>query len=668
MAIQTGTNSLSIGRSPSFGLTYSANNPGSELVVQSSTNLTNNSWQTIEETRVPANGIIQKYPIDTTNKPTCFFRLLVQVDRSPLITDPKLEDAIWASLPPDTTSLNTTNLASITSLNLDNLGITTLDGIENLTGLTSISLKGNPIIDYSKLSSLPLTSNGLNNLIATKNTLTNNNRDHFAETNAPFYVQADTVAPSITGTLVRYVHPDYNGLIHTEGQWYAGFQLAHKGITPGLTTEQQALLENIINGGQSYFPKLTINGQETTLQGWIKTDKTSAADADVFRITTLALAGRTAEAAIASQDFFKYETKEIGGLTIPLCGVNDTTAKLFDSPFYTVKGNQTVFLWNPSYSYSYASNVLSSLDPKWANLQRSQNLINSQILDKYGLIDWCVVSVNNDTGAISTSLDLDAHFPRTKADSFHINQIFSGTTFANNWRTKNIFTEDTEGYLTYNTRAAATIDELLAGTQDYNTIKALTALRQNSTQEFPGRGANINLTEQKEWPRFIMDHLMNYAQYTDAYSLEMLNKIIEKHGDNLSTHPIYTRYLELKTGTPDPLPDDQTILTLGALINQDHYNNNPQYIDPLFGEPIYGHGLLYYEWPNEIVFALRTALKSTFNKLEPSDVADFQLHTLSYPLGGNWYGDPWYAGQAWTFNQFIVGMTVNTSLQKIKLY
>ena len=31
------------------------------------------------------------------------------------------------------------------------------------------------------------------------------------------------------------------------------------------------------------------------------------------------------------------------------------------------------------------------------------------------------------------------------------------------------------------------------------------------------------------------------------------------------------------------------------------------------------------------------------------------------------YGEKWYDGKAWTFNQFIVGMTVNTSLQKIKL-
>ena len=654
-----GTTLLSIGCSLSSGLTYSANYPGHESVVQSSTNLVD--WQTIEKTRLPANGIIQKYTIDTTINPTCFFRLLVQVDRSPLITDPKLEDAIRNVLSLNNTALITeAKLAAITSLDLTSKGISTLEGIQHLRNLTSITLAGNPIIDYSQL--LPTTTADLSSLTAMKSVLNPNNRDHFAETNAPYYIQANTVDPSLSGTLVKYVHPAYNGLIHTEGQWYAGFQLAEKGTSSSLTTEQQMLLTNIINGGQSYFPKLTINGQETTLQGWIKNDKTSAADADVFRITTLALAGRTAEANIASQDFFKYETKEIGGLTIPLCGVNDTTDKLFDSPFYTVKGNQTVFLWNPSYSYSYASNVLTNLDPKWSNLQRSQNLINSQILDKYGLIDWCVVSVNNDTGEISTSLDLDAHFPRTKVDSFHINQIFSRTFYANNWRSLNIYTEDTNGYLSYKSEATATIDSLLAAlgpTTPENAItkKALNHLRFNSTQEFPGRGANINLTEQKEWPRFIMDHLMNYAKYNDASSLEMLNKIIEKHGIGLNLHPIYARYQALLAGSPILSPDDYIILSIGATINHDNPNK----------QPVYANGLLYYEWPNEIVYAIRTGLKATYNRLSSSDVSDFQLHVLSHPLGNNWYGDPWYDGKDWTFNQFIVGMVVNTSLQKIKL-
>lgn len=740
MAIPPGTNTLSIGRSPSFGLTYSANYPGKNLSVQSNTNLLNTSgWSTVPNTTVPANGVIQKYPINTTENSSCFYRLNIAIDRSPLIVDPKLEDAIWASLPTNTTTLTTSNLATIATLNLNDMGITTLDGIENLTGLTNISLTNNAIVVYSPLSSLPITSNGLNNLVTVKETLENNNRDHFAETNSPFYVQANTIDQTITGTLVKYVHSDYKGQIHTEGQWYAGFQLAEQGTTtPPLTTEQSALLDNLITAGESYFPKLSINDNETSLQGWIKTDHTSAADADVFRIMTLSLAGKTADAIIGSNDFFQYETKEVHGLTIPLCGVNDTNIKMFDSPFYTIKGNQTVFIWNPSYSYSYASNLLNDLNPKWANLQRSQNLINSKVLDAYGLVDWCVVLIDNDTGEISTSLDIDKYFPRTNVDSFHINQIFSGTLYANNWKEKEIFTEDTDGYLTYKSGAPATIDALLTALEpttpeNAKTKQALTLLKENSEQDFPGRGENINLTEQKEWPRFIMDHLMSYAKYNDAYSLEMINKIIEKHGINLETHPIYTRYQAL-IGNDPITSDDNIIKVLGAVVNK---TLSPG--DLLYGEPLYGHGLLYYEWPNEIVIAIRTAIKALTNTISSNDVATFhdkvldvrsnvsignKTHlsaintfmsqhpdkyqfTLPDPIKDDsigtlyvygaitaqesidlknifineeekinglqerslitGYGEKWYDGKDWTFNQLIIGFIVNCILQKIKL-
>ncbi|MDD4527628.1 MAG: hypothetical protein PHF25_06290, partial [Candidatus Margulisbacteria bacterium] len=417
-------------------------------------------------------------------------------------------------------------------------------------------------------------------------------------------------------------------------------------------------------------------------------DKTSAADADVFKIMTLALTNRSIEAKTCSDDFFKYETKDIQGLTIPLCGVNDTYAKLFDSPFYTIKGDQTIFLWNPSYSYSYASNLLHDLNPKWANLQRSQHLINSEVVNNFGLVDWCVVLINNNTGEINVSLDLDAHFPRTKVDSFHINQIFSNTHYANNWRTLGIFTEDSNGYLTYTANATANIDDLLNNLsptpENEQTIKALTSIRQNSTQEFPGRGSNINLTEQKEWPRFVMDHLMNYVKYNDTYSLEMLNLLVQKHGVNL---------------------------------------NN----------------LLYYGYPNEIVIALRTGLKAVFNNISASEATEFYDQVLDvrshvdigntskqaamnafmsqYPnkyeyafpedppenvpgtlyisgamtnqeainlknifineeekINGlqersliTGYGEKWYDGKDWTFNQLIIGFIVNCVLQKIKL-
>ncbi len=620
MTIASGSNNFSMVRSPNLGLTYSANYPGRTVVVEESTNLTNtNGWQSIEETRMPANGMEKKYSIPASTNQACFFRLLVPIDRSPLITDPKLEDAIRANLGLNNTdALTEANLATITNINLSNLGITTLDGIQYLTGLTSLTLTNNPIIDYSALSK-SLSTNSLTTLNSTKALLINNNRDHFAETNAQFYIQANTVVTNATGTLIRYVHPAYNNQIHTEGQWYAGFLLAHQGTTTNLTATQQTLLENIITGGLDYFPNLTINGQETTLKGWIKDDKTSAADADVFRMVTLSLAGKITEARVASQDFFKYETKDIQGLTLPLCGVNDTSIKLFDSPFYTIKGNQTIFLWNPSYSYSYAANVLNDLDPKWANLQRSQHLVNSKVVDTCGVVDWCVVLVNNETGAISVSLDLDSYFPRTMVDSFHINQIFSSTIYANNWRNLNIFSEDENGYMTYNldatTRINSLINSLPPTPENAKTIQALTILKENSQQEFPGRGANITNTEQKEWPRFIMDHLMSYATYNDAYSLEMLNKIVQKHGFDLN-------------------------------------------------------GLLYYGWPNEIVIALRTALKATFNNLSASDITTFleEVLTLTDQNGKNWYGNKWYIeGKDWTFNQFIIGIILNTVIQKIKL-
>ncbi|MDD4527797.1 MAG: hypothetical protein PHF25_07180, partial [Candidatus Margulisbacteria bacterium] len=306
-----GTNTLTIGRSPNFELTYTANYPGHELVVQKSTNLTNQSgWQSIETTRTLADGKIQKYPVNIT-EPTGFFKLYIPIDRSPLITDANLETAIRTSLNlTNEDSLTEGQLATITTLNLNNLGIKTLDGIQYLTGLTSINLTENPIIDYSLL---PTTNNGLSSLVTIKNDLLNNDRDNFANTSAPFYVEANTIDPLVTGKLVRYVHPEYLGNIHTEGQWYAGFLLAHQATTAPLNTEQQELLNNIITAGLNYFPNLTINGQETTLQGWIKNDKTSAADADVFKIMTLALTNRSIEAKTCSDDFFKYETKDIQG-------------------------------------------------------------------------------------------------------------------------------------------------------------------------------------------------------------------------------------------------------------------------------------------------------------------------------------------------------------------
>ena len=599
-------------------ITYSADKSGNNVSLLQSPDLIH--WTPVKNSTISADGKTKTVLFDTTAYTSCFFNIDVSLD-SPLIADPNLETAIRTNLGIDSaTPLNTTNLKTITTLNLNDMGITTLDGIENLTGLTSISLSGNPIIDYSKL--LPTTTADLSQLVAMKSVLNPNNRDHFSQPTAPFYIPANTVDSSITGTLVKYVHPDYNGLIHTEGQWYAGFQLAEKGVTSGLSPEQQTLMNNIITAGTTYFPKLTINGQETTLQSWMKNDNTSAADADVFRITTLKLTGRTADAKIASDDFFKYETKEIQGLTVPLCGVNDTSVKLFDSPFYTIKGNKTAFIWNPSYSYSYAANALSELDPKWSNLQRTQNLINSKVLDAYGLLDWCVVLVDNNTGEITVSSDLDTYFPRNKVDSFHINQIFSKTIYANNWREKNIFTEDANGYLTYQSDATTKILTLIysipsdtTNAEREATLTALIALLTNSQQQFPGRGGNINNTEQKEWPRFIMDHLMNYAKYKDTSSLAVLNKIIDIHGFDLN-------------------------------------------------------GLLYYGWPNEIVVALKTALKATFNKLSPADILEFndQVLTLNDGPGNEWYGNKWYIiGKDWTFNQFIVGMIVNTSLQKIKL-
>lgn len=646
-------------------LAYSANYPGRNLVLQNTTNLADTtSWQTVATPTTIANGKIQTYNIDSS-KEVEFFRLILPVDRSPLITDSNLEDAIRANLGlTNQEPLTEKQLSSISTLKLANLNIQSLEGIQYLAKLTNISLKGNPITDYTLLQT---KNNDIATLYSIKNLLINNNRDHFANTDTPFYVKANTIDSSVQGTLVRYAHSSYLGNIHTEGQWYAGFLLAHQATTTPLTAEQQTLLNDIIIAGTTYFPYLKINGQSTTLQGWTKNDQTSAADADIFKIMTLFLSGRKIEAQKCSDDFFKYETKTIQDLIIPLCGVNDTDIKVIDSPFYTKKGDQTIFLWNPSYSYSYASNLLKELSPNWSILQHSQHLINSKILDKYGLIDWCVVLINNNTGEINVSLNLDHYFPRTKIDSFHVNQIFSNPHYTTNLKNLGIYKEDSNGYLTYTANATTTIDALLnnlsSAPENEQTIKALTFIRQNSIQKFPGRGENINLTKQKEWPRFIMDHLMNYAKYNDAYSLETLNLLKEKHGENLNLHPIHLRYQELLRGAPANEPDDQIILAIASIINKNNVNEENPELTPL----LYQNGLLYHEWANEIVHAIRAGLKATFNNLSPNDVNEFKLQVLSNQLGNIAYGNPWDECSDWTFNQFIVGFIVNTILEKIKL-
>lgn len=246
---------------------------------------------------------------------------------------------------------------------------------------------------------------------------------------------ADIYYPHGENVLVWYNHDTEQ--IHTEGQETAKNILVESEIS-----ESQEVFDSIIKGSENYFDK--ING--ANIMVWKKGDDTSAADADVLRIVNMFKAFQQvskenwvegdipylAKAKELSQDFLDLEVKYVvptednedgrKNLSIPLAGINiDRT-----SPFVleNVKGeeDEIIFQYCPGYSYSASASTLHVLDPRWKGVAQTQNIINSKILKELGMVDWCVVKVNKNTGEITLSNELGKYFPhRNPSQTFEPN-------------------------------------------------------------------------------------------------------------------------------------------------------------------------------------------------------------------------------------------------------
>lgn len=248
-------------------------------------------------------------------------------------------------------------------------------------------------------------------------------RSRYLDKSSTMYV------PKSGGIVCRY---EDSKLSHTEGYVYSSYMpvTTSRDMTiadPG-AKKNQDLFNDIAKGSESHFPN--VPNTENTL-AWLQGDDDSAADADVFRILNYHRASELVKSGVwskgnisyekiakqASEEFLKYGCIKIDGsknkLLIPTSGIN--TNRSYNSNF--VKKNpsnpdELVFMYNPSYSYSLASNELKSLDSRWEEVKSSQNLINTKILGKLGVVDWCVVKVNSKTGDIHVSDELDKFFPR----------------------------------------------------------------------------------------------------------------------------------------------------------------------------------------------------------------------------------------------------------------
>jgi hypothetical protein len=91
---------------------------------------------------------------------------------SVFIADPGLETALRRALNEPLGGLSAAELASITELNAEGLGIVSLEGLEYCTALTVLNLRDNDIVSISPLTDLPnlvrvdLTNNRVRNIEA----------------------------------------------------------------------------------------------------------------------------------------------------------------------------------------------------------------------------------------------------------------------------------------------------------------------------------------------------------------------------------------------------------------------------------------------------------------------------------------------------------------------
>jgi hypothetical protein len=345
-----------------------------------------------------------------------------------------------------------------------------------------------------------------------------NSKLNYNDTQSLFYII------NTDGVLVEYLD---SKLIHTEGYGYDGFLLANNP-----SANNQELFDKLVTASEKHFPNI----RDLSILAWEASDDDSATDADVFRTMNFYQAylnqknGIWAESSIdylteaqkASKDFLDNATIQVGSMLIPFSGVSDNAE--IQSNFMEKIGNEYVFQYNPSYSFSYAANLLDSIDPRWQGVKDTQNEINKLILEKYGVVDWVVVKVNSETGEITISDELDKYFP----DRY-------------------------EGH---------------------------------------------NIEPKIEWPRFILDHLMNYIQYNDSESKEILDMLQEKYTSNLN-------------------------------------------------------GLKYHNYRNELVISLATTMKAIYEGLTEQDVAVFQSEVLG---GENYYGNKYYDSSKHTFQQLLIGM------------
>lgn len=350
--------------------------------------------------------------------------------------------------------------------------------------------------------------------------LNNNKRDHYLNLNASFYKK-------INSEIAVEYQDSY--LIHSEGLVYAlsCLALCNK-------SEAQSVFDKLWISADNLFPHI----QGSSVISWNLSDDDSAADADVFRILNLHLAAINKQKNIWSDssldyektrkklnnDFLRHSVFVAGDLLVPYSGTPDN--ETIESYFYAFNGSEDIFQYNLSYSFAFAANHLSELYPEWNKIKKTQIAIQKKIIEKYGVVDWCIVKINNSDGSIVVSDDLDEYFPQ--------------------------------------------------------------------------RNSSHQIAPDIEWPRFILDHLLNVIYFKDSDSIEVLEKVKKRYGTSL-------------------------------------------------------YGLTYAGYRNELIIALVTLFKVVFNEFSESD---FNLFKHSVLGGDEYYGNPYYDSSAHTFQQLLIGLIV----------
>ncbi|OGI10698.1 MAG: hypothetical protein A2Y40_04350 [Candidatus Margulisbacteria bacterium GWF2_35_9] len=421
-----------------------------------------------------------------------------------------------------------------------NLGFTvSVSFLDNGKGLNDAT---KPIAQPEKKVSATEFASNLNEL---KKTLAaNTKRNHYIVPTSSMYKAANN------GLLVKYAD---SGMIHTEGKEYTSYLL-----TKDATETSQKMFNQIHTASESQFNHI----QNSSILSWINGEDDSAADADVFHITNLYQAYQNQKAGKwksseldyealykkANSDFLEkgvtYVKNPQGKIlaALPASGTNDDPNLNNHTGSHFVKntGSHYVFQYNQSYSYSYAASLLKDTDPRWANIVDTQNKINKLILDTYGVVDWCEVSINKTTGEISISDNLDKHFSTRYGGKSNPNPT------------------------------------------------------------------GHHVQPRIEWPRFILDHALNYLKFKDTKSLEILNEIVKRYGSDLK----------------------------GRQYNNKIYNE-----------------LLYSGYRNELVVAIDTVIKVITKQLDKASLAEFKEQVLG---GKDYYGNKDYNSSKHTFQQLLV--------------